>query len=110
MQSSSGNTQFVDNPEYRAPELIEGADYDFSVDVYSLSVILYEFISEQKFVLKSKKTQASVLKAIRKQERPDMAELGENLGPVVALIKRGWSVEAKERPSLVEFETELKNL
>ena len=110
MQSSSGNTQFVDNPEYRAPELIEGAEYDFSVDVYSLSVILYEIFSGQKFVLKSKKTQASVLKAIRTQERPDMEELGERFAPVVALIKRGWNVDAKERPSLTEFETELKKL
>ncbi len=35
----------IGSPQYMAPEIIEGHGYSFAVDVYSIGVCFYEFIS-----------------------------------------------------------------
>ena len=111
MFSASGNTQFTDEPEYRAPELIKGNEYDLRVDVYSLSIILYEMFTGQKYALpKHKKSVANILDAIQSQVKPDMTTLGADMTPLVLLIGKGWSFDPSERPTLEEFQNGLETI
>ena len=111
LTSNIENTQFEDSPEYRAPEVIEGSEYDLKADIYSLSTILYEIFMGQRYTMpKYKPSVANMLKVIKKHERPSMVELDDKYQSLAALIKRGWSIEPTERPSLEEFQIELLKL
>ena len=111
LTSNIENTQFEDSPEYRAPEVIEGSEYDLKADIYSLSTILYEMFMGQPYPMpKFKNSVANMLKVIKKHERPSMVELDDKYQLLASLIKRGWNIEPTERPSLKEFYIELLKL
>ena len=109
--STFENTQFEDSPEYRAPEVIEGSEYDLKADIYSLSTILYEIFMGQRYTMpKYKPSVANMLKVIKKHERSSMVELDDKYQPLAALIRKGWNPEPKDRPLLEQFERELMKL
>ncbi|CAG0905457.1 unnamed protein product [Cyprideis torosa] len=95
-------------PKYCAPELLEeGLRYGTPVDVYSLSLILFElFTGEDPF--KGCTSVMQVLAAILRDQRPQIpSDFPEALKP---LLEKGWSKNPLLRPPLTLFRDALQKV
>ncbi|CAG0907108.1 unnamed protein product, partial [Cyprideis torosa] len=95
-------------PKYCAPELLDkGLRYGTPVDVYSLSLILFElFTGEDPF--KGCTSVMQVLAAIMRDERPQIPnDFPEALKPI---LEKGWSKDPIQRPPLTLFRDALQKV
>ena len=92
---------------YMAPEMVEHkSKYDEGVDIYSLSILLYELYSRElfPFLLESPESQSlqDMVNAIRDSIKP---KIPRYFPPIISsLITQGWSKVPSERPNLKEFD------
>ncbi|CAG0893700.1 unnamed protein product, partial [Cyprideis torosa] len=108
VQTSMVNTMVTGTPKYCAPELLDrGLRYGTPVDVYSLSLILFElFTGEDPF--KSCTSVAQVVAAIMRDQRPQIpSDFPESLKP---LLEKGWSKDPLQRPPLIRFREALQKV
>ncbi|CAG0905945.1 unnamed protein product, partial [Cyprideis torosa] len=103
------NSTTAGTPKYSAPELMDkGRQYDAtSVDVYSLSLILFElFTGEDPF--KGCTSLMQVLAAIMQDQRPQIpSDFPRALKP---LLEKGWSKDPIQRPPLTRFRNALQEV
>ena len=64
---------------YMSPEQTEGKSIDLKTDIFSLGIILWEFIANERLFLA--KNEISTLKKIRKCEIPNLTRLNPNVSP-----------------------------
>jgi serine/threonine protein kinase len=104
MQTLIMNSSMVGTPKYAAPELLNpGSAYGFSVDIFSLTVILYELFSKCPAEAGLGSNAMQIMLSIVQGRRPTIPpEFPTTLKPLIA---RGWSPNPRERPALVEFRT-----
>jgi serine/threonine protein kinase len=83
-----------------ANEVCQSKPYNQLVDVYSLSMVLYEMLALEK-PFKSYTKETHRLMVVEKGERP----LVDPSWPpgIQALLIRGWSAQASLRPTMKEF-------
>ncbi|CAG0903515.1 unnamed protein product [Cyprideis torosa] len=108
VQASMVNTMMTGTPKYCAPELLEeGLRYGTPVDVYSLSLILFElFTGEDPF--KGCRSVAQVVAAILRDQRPQIpSDFPEGMK---SLLEKGWSKDPLQRPPLTLFRDTLQTL
>ncbi|CAG0895812.1 unnamed protein product [Cyprideis torosa] len=108
VQASVVNTMMTGTPKYCAPELLDkGLRYGTPVDVYSLSLILFElFTGEDPF--KGCTSVMQVLAAIMRDQRPQIpSDFPEALKP---LLEKGWSKDPLQRPPLTRFRDALQKV
>ncbi|CAG0906935.1 unnamed protein product [Cyprideis torosa] len=108
VQTSMVNTMITGTPKYSAPELLDkGLRYGTPVDVYSLSLILFElFTGEDPF--KGCTSVMQVLAAIMRDQRPQIPnDFPETLKP---LLEKGWSKDPLQRPPLTRFREALQKI
>lgn len=88
------------SPRYMAPENYLGHKYDQSVDVYALSMVLWEVLALKRCFAKANVYDFKT-KVIERGDRPPM----EMTWPpaIRSLVQRGWSAAAQERPSMQDY-------
>ena len=98
------------SPRYMAPENYHGHPYDESVDVYSLTIVLWEILALAKFFEDLLLVDLRV-HVLQKGERPNV-DMSWPYG-IRSLIRRGWSA-SHERPTMCDYHKrlvyELQNL
>ena len=92
---------------YMAPEMVEHkSKYDEGVDIYSLSILLYELYSRElfPFLLESPESQSlqEMVNAIRDSIKPKIPRYFPSM--ISSLITQGWSKDPSERPNLKVFD------
>lgn len=93
----------IGTPLYMAPEIINGNDYNSSVDVYAFAILAYEIMTgkEPFYELGKNLNPFLLFKKIESGERPtfkdDVSEKMKNL------ISRCWDQNPSERPSFKEI-------
>lgn len=102
----------VGSPVYMAPELFEQHDiYDRKVDIYSLSIMIWEMwygqdaakhIEPQLF--------GSLEKAINDGLRPSLSMKHIPPEPWVNLLKAGWNLNPRYRPEASKIEEFFENV
>jgi len=99
-------TSYTGSLRYMAPEVANGKPYNLSADVYSFSILLWGICSIgipfHKF---SREKHATLV--VNGSHRPKIN--GTWPFPIRSLMKRGWSAELKERPSMNSCFNILKN-
>lgn len=90
----------VGSPRYMAPESFLGRPYDRSVDVFALSVVLWEVLSLRKCFAGMTFIDFKE-KVMEKGERPDLDSSWPH--GIRSLIHHGWSTEAHERLSMEDY-------
>lgn len=85
---------------YRSPEQSEDEFLDYSTDVYSFGMILYEFYTQTPPTVRGK-TGFLILQSIMKGERPNTSSIGNKY--VKDLIEKCWNAEKSERPNFEEI-------
>jgi hypothetical protein len=94
----------IGTPLYMAPELFDGQDYDFKVDVYAFAVLVYEVLSGKTpfaDVPNPMQLAGKVLKGVR----PGIPESVP--GAWAGLIERCWGQDPAGRPTFEEIVGEL---
>uniref|UniRef100_A0A6U2AG01 Protein kinase domain-containing protein n=1 Tax=Pseudictyota dubia TaxID=2749911 RepID=A0A6U2AG01_9STRA len=90
-------TGFTGSLRYMAPEVALSKPYNFTADTYSFGTVLHEMISLQKpYDGFSKRKHADLV--VRGDLRPDVPRSWPV--PLRILIKRSWSREIRDRPSV----------
>jgi serine/threonine protein kinase len=87
-------TNQVGTPLYMAPETYEDAEYTFSVDVYSFSLILYELLVGER-VFPSTIASGDLMRRVLSGVRPKLPKSMRST--VKDIISRGWSVKPGKR-------------
>jgi serine/threonine protein kinase len=90
----------VGSPRYMAPESFLGRPYDRSVDVFALSIVLWEVLSLRKCFSKMSFNNFKT-KVMEKGERPAL-DMSWPHG-VRSLLQRGWAAAPHERLSMQDF-------
>jgi serine/threonine protein kinase len=92
-------TMGVGTMQYMAPEVLNGdVDYDAKVDVYSFGVLLWELLAAATPFAQLQAAQIVVAVLVKKaRPSPDPAS---SPATIVALMKRCWSHEPAERPTM----------
>ena len=91
--------------KYMAPEMaIQKSKYDERVDIYSLSILLYELYSEAPFPFQlESESLPDILDAVKKSLKPKQMPI--YFPPTISnLIMQGWSKDPSERPNLKVFD------
>ena len=113
-------------PLYSAPEVLLKKEFDFSIDVYALGMILYELFFEKRIFQNHTQLEPFIHAVCYKNERPQIpapppqqsppanqvkasAQLDPNYPPLslVSLIRRCWDGDAKKRPTFAQILDEL---
>lgn len=104
------------NPLYMAPELYKDQSYDFSVDLYSLGIVMYKLLNKGRLPflplppdnITAADTERSLARRMSGAELPLPVEAGDNLG---AVIIKACSYDKKDRyKSPREFRQRLERL
>ena len=77
-------SQRVMTPEYASPEQIKGGKITTSSDVYSLGVLLYELLTEQKPYRLTSRTPEEISRAITDQEPAHPSAALQNRSPITS--------------------------
>jgi serine/threonine protein kinase len=109
MQTVITNSAMVGTPKYVAPELMEpGKQYGYSVDIYSLSIILFEMFSGQPAERSLGGNMMQIMFAVAQGKRPQFPnDFPSILRPV---IESGWAHEGAKRPNLNKFREALLSM
>ena len=90
-------------PLYMAPELIQAqqadSDYNYKVDIYSSTIIIFELFSQQRFPFPITQGNYELERAILRSVKPKIP----SHMPLQTLIAKGWSREPQKRPEVDEF-------
>ena len=107
IQTSMKSTTVAGTVQYLAPELADiGGYYGVPVDVYSLSIMLYEIFSGiQPF---KDYNIMQIMRAHSKNERPKFP--ADFHGDLKELISRGWQIDPSLRPSTSECQSLLSSM
>jgi hypothetical protein len=99
LANASLMTMGVGTMQYMAPEVLNGdVDYDAKVDVYSFGVLLWELLAAATPFAQLQAAQIVVAVLVKKaRPSPDPAS---SPATIVALMKRCWSHEPAERPTM----------
>ncbi len=101
-------TLCVGCPRYMAPEVASGRLYDFSADVHSFAILLWEICTLDKPFSKSQSVkQLFEIYAMRKQ-RPSLFKVGSKR--IRELLKTCWDPNPQARPSMPLVLNALENL
>jgi len=92
---------------YMAPEVSMNFQYNFSADVYSLAMMLFEMFNEQLVTDSSEEVKRFILhvQSGKTVKIPNSCKVPVYLCDV---IERGWSDEPEERPKLSEYRATLQ--
>ncbi|KAL3902797.1 MAG: hypothetical protein SGARI_005670 [Bacillariaceae sp.] len=97
----------VGTRRYSAPEVVLGEEYNLQVDVYSLTLVVYEMLTHIKpFGVMGPKSHR-VLVAEGGQRPVVPTEWPE---PLQDLLQRGWAASPSHRPVMKEFRKCLENI
>jgi len=95
-KSMTSDGRLIVDPVYIAPEQISGQTKDQRVDVYALSVLLFEMLTGQKPFTSSNPLQTAMMRL--SQEPPSPAKLNPKLSPLVdAAILKGLAKNSADR-------------
>jgi serine/threonine protein kinase len=95
----------IGTPSYLAPEVIEGEDYDFRIDVFAFGMTMYAVLAgEDPFPGLNR---FKILKGIAKHRRPDFP--ADAPSPLVNLAQRCWDGDRTRRPTFQEIIAELES-
>jgi serine/threonine protein kinase len=99
------------NMTYAAPEIMDpnyDDGYEESVDIYSLSLIMFELFTG-KYPFKPCSNDA---KLVKEKGKPFVPEYSQDIpaGSVWNCIQNGYSIHASERPSLKQFKVALEQV
>lgn len=89
-------TQTQNLAYYQAPEILNGADYDYKIDVYAVAMIIYELLTKnQPFngITNPMKLEKMVLTG---KQKPDTIELPADIAEV---LQKSWEFDKDERCS-----------
>lgn len=103
---------------YMAPEVAQGQPYNFSVDVYSFAIVLWELLTLQKAFEKLEKSKHKRKRNESKREihytqvvlggqRPTLAGIPSKF--IQNLLTLAWSADMRERPDMNEICRVLKD-
>merc|ERR1712137_429131 len=96
----------VGTPIWMAPEVFARHNYTFAVDVYSLSIFLYELLTDE--IPFEKSSSYEIPSLVTKGVRP---VFGENISkPWVKLVQSMWHEKPNRRPSITEVITIMESL
>jgi len=104
------------NPLYMAPELYKEQAYDFSVDLYSLGIVMYKLLNKGRLpflplppeAITVDDTERSVARRMSGEKLPLPADSEENLG---VIILKACSYDKKDRyKSPAEFRQKLERI
>lgn len=104
------------NPLYMAPELYKEQAYDFSVDLYSLGIVMYKLLNKGRLpflplppeAITVDDTERSVARRMSGEKLPLPADSEENLG---SIILKACSYDKKDRyKSPAEFRQKLERI
>jgi len=92
---------------YRAPEVSMNLQYNFTADIYSLAMMLFEMFNGQLVIRSSEEVKQFILQVQSGKTRkiPRSCKVPAYLHDV---IERGWRDEAEERPKLSEYRSTLQ--
>ncbi|CAG0896616.1 unnamed protein product [Cyprideis torosa] len=108
VQTFMESTKMIGTAKYCAPELLEpGHEYKTSVDVYSLSLILFELVTGED-LFKNCTSDLQVLTAILQNRRPTIPE--DVPDALRSVLQKGWSQNPLDRPALSSFQETLQEL
>uniref|UniRef100_A0A6B2L067 Protein kinase domain-containing protein n=1 Tax=Arcella intermedia TaxID=1963864 RepID=A0A6B2L067_9EUKA len=87
------STRVVDNPTWLAPEILEGKEYDLSIDVYAFGLISIEtFTREQAFLGRWSETEERILSGERPHIPPECPDFFSTL------LQNCWDQNPTSRP------------
>eukprot|EP00295_Goniomonas_pacifica_P041584 CAMPEP_0176000888 /NCGR_PEP_ID=MMETSP0108-20121206/58059_1 /TAXON_ID=195067 ORGANISM="Goniomonas pacifica, Strain CCMP1869" /NCGR_SAMPLE_ID=MMETSP0108 /ASSEMBLY_ACC=CAM_ASM_000204 /LENGTH=663 /DNA_ID=CAMNT_0017333415 /DNA_START=9 /DNA_END=2000 /DNA_ORIENTATION=- len=100
------NLQGMGTPQWCAPEVLMGTNYDHRCDVFSYGIMLWEITHHQVPYMETGMNQAQIARAVIKQDlRPRISpQLNPRMGD---LIKRCWDRDPARRPSCRQIIQEL---
>ena len=93
-----GITRKQGSVKWMAPELFQMKPYDFSTDIYSYGMILYELYTEDEPFFEL--SDSEIINKVVKNERPP---LPDNKSEISNLIQRCWDADPKMRPSFSDI-------
>jgi hypothetical protein len=96
----------IETARYVAPELFD-RQYSPAVDVYSFSVIVYEFFKGER-IFSNDIELNELIDQVKTGMRPDIPDF---MNPILKnIVSRGWAVDPNVRPTFDEILKELKNI
>ena len=94
------------NLKYLAPEVFENLEYSKKSDVFSFSLILYELMTNKKYLEKIENKIEYIQKVYQEKSRP---KIDESIPECYKkLIEACWSQDPNDRPSFEDIVTLLK--
>lgn len=103
IKKSEKNSSLVGTPLFMAPEIIkEEGNYDFKVDVYSYSMILYNLLNDKSILYEDIKTQYQLFKKVINGERPVILDDLANT-KIAQLARKCCDERPENRPSFEEI-------
>eukprot|EP00727_Mastigamoeba_balamuthi_P011176 m51a1_g6681 putative sh2 domain-containing protein (716) ;mRNA; r:229016-231341 len=92
---------------YAAPEVLANGTLDFSVDVYSFGLILWELMTGQYAFSNFSELQPFVAAVVGRNERPDLRGVPP---PVANLIQLCWDASPEKRPTFAVVARSLEEI